>query len=321
MKRFLSRCALSLALAAPCVAGCSQTGCEVRGPSVSLYAPCDGSGVPPRQPFERLRSDRACYPPAGAPCPSCSARPPVLIQSPAPPLATHPPRNLGGYGAMPRGPENPGAAPIATEPPASQPGQGPIVRLSVPEPMPLDKPRDPVKPDKPQSPEPPATAKKPAPEDQGGTPSLPVGIARFAEVKPEKIACGLKPHPVDGLSWLQARGYRTVLHVRHPGETGPADRRVIEKAGLRYVSLDASAATLSKELADQFARLVNDPTNQPVFVYDQDGALTGVLWYLYFRNIENLPEDQAKTRAARLGFKEDGSDEARALWAAVKRIQ
>jgi protein tyrosine phosphatase (PTP) superfamily phosphohydrolase (DUF442 family) len=162
--------------------------------------------------------------------------------------------------------------------------------------------------------------KKPAVEDGDGTPALPVGIAGFAEVKAGKVATGLKPHPTDGLSWLKAQGYRTVVHVLPPGESDSADRRLVEKAGMKYVAIEVSAATLTREVADRFNRTVGDRKAQPLFVYDRDGKLAGAMWYLYSRLVDGAGEDVARSRAANLGFKDDDSEEYRALWTAAQAV-
>ena len=79
--------------------------------------------------------------------------------------------------------------------------------------------------------------------------------APFDELKPvlkKSIAAGR----LDGLDWLQTNGYRTVLHLRQPGEDDSADRRQIEKRGLKYLSLELSPQTLTQGVLDEFNRLV-----------------------------------------------------------------
>jgi protein tyrosine phosphatase (PTP) superfamily phosphohydrolase (DUF442 family) len=132
------------------------------------------------------------------------------------------------------------------------------------------------------------------------TPALPVGIPQFAAAGP-KIACGLKPD-LDGLDWLKANGFQTVVHVRAAGEDDSADRRQIEKRGMKYVAIDCSTATPSRPLVDEFSRTVTDRANQPIFVYDRNGSLTGGLWYQHYRLTERLADGDARVRAVRLGL-------------------
>jgi protein tyrosine phosphatase (PTP) superfamily phosphohydrolase (DUF442 family) len=154
-------------------------------------------------------------------------------------------------------------------------------------------------------------------DDRGLSPSLPVGIPHFAVVR-DQVASGLKPL-LDGLDWLQAKRYKTVLHIRAPGEDDAADRREIEKRGLKYLTLEVSPQTLSPAIVEQFNRIVTDTANHPLFVYDQDGMLAGGLWYLHFRSAERLPDEEARSRANRLGLKESPDGEHRAMWLAIQK--
>lgn len=148
--------------------------------------------------------------------------------------------------------------------------------------------------------------------------ALPVGIPQFALAKAE-VATGLKPL-LDGLDWLQANGYRMVLHVRMPGEDDSADRQQIEKRGLKYAALEVSPQSLSQPIVDEFSRLVRDAKDYPLFVYDRDGYLAGGLWYLHFRLIDLQPDEPARVRAARLGFREDSEGTGRQMWLAIQKL-
>lgn len=148
--------------------------------------------------------------------------------------------------------------------------------------------------------------------------SLPGGIAQFTQVTP-KISAGLRPALEDGLDWLQAKSYRTVLHVRLPGENEDADRKEAERRGLKYQSLEVSPNLVTKETVDDFFKLLRDPDRQPVFVYDRDGALAGGLWYLWLRVIEEMPDDVARIRARSLGLREDREGAHRDMWQSVQK--
>jgi protein tyrosine phosphatase (PTP) superfamily phosphohydrolase (DUF442 family) len=155
-------------------------------------------------------------------------------------------------------------------------------------------------------------------EDRASTPPLPVGIPQFALAR-DRVASGLKPF-LDGLEWLRTNGYRTVLHLRQPGDEEAADRRLIEKHGLKYLSLEVSPQTLSQEMVEAFNRTVGDPANVPLFVYDKDGLLAGALWYLHFRTVDRATDDEARSKAARLGLKEDGDAARRTMWLAIQKV-
>jgi protein tyrosine phosphatase (PTP) superfamily phosphohydrolase (DUF442 family) len=145
-----------------------------------------------------------------------------------------------------------------------------------------------------------------------------VDIPQFATVK-DRVASGLKPYP-DGLQWLKDNGYRTVLHLRRPGEDDSADRKQVEKHGLAYLSLEVSPDTLTAEVAAQYNAVVNDAGKLPLFVYDKDGVLAGGLWYLYFRLAAGVNDNEALTRARRLGLREEQEGEGRRMWLAVQKV-
>jgi protein tyrosine phosphatase (PTP) superfamily phosphohydrolase (DUF442 family) len=153
-------------------------------------------------------------------------------------------------------------------------------------------------------------------EERDVTPPLPVDIPQFAMARP-RVASGQQPFP-DGVAWLQAHGYRTVLYVRAPGSDDAAARRQFEKYRLRYLTLEVSPQTLTKQVVEQFNAIVTDEKNLPLFVYDKDGSLAGGLWYLYYRLAEKLDDERARTEAARLGFQQDQDNNHRNMWLAVQ---
>jgi protein tyrosine phosphatase (PTP) superfamily phosphohydrolase (DUF442 family) len=144
---------------------------------------------------------------------------------------------------------------------------------------------------------------------------MPVGIARFNKVR-DDVASGLKPLVDGGLDWLQANHYRTVLHVRQPGQDDSVDRQQVEKFGMKFLSIEVSPQTLTRSVADQFNKTVSDPANYPLFVYDQNGKLAGALWYLSFRLADRNPDATARSRAAQIGLKDEDSD----LWLAIQKV-
>jgi len=177
-------------------------------------------------------------------------------------------------------------------------------------------PREQARLSEPQA-QPPAAPRSSGTEERDLTPPPPTGIPQYSVVK-TRVAAGLKPSSIDGLDWLKNNGYRTVLNLRQPGADDSSDRQQFDKRGLRYLSLEVSPQTLTKEIVDQFNQIVGDAGNQPLFVYDQDGVDAGGLWYLHFRIVDGATNQQALARAASLGLKEDGNDRQRDMWAAVQ---
>jgi protein tyrosine phosphatase (PTP) superfamily phosphohydrolase (DUF442 family) len=162
-----------------------------------------------------------------------------------------------------------------------------------------------------------AGAPKAPPEEEVDRPLL-VDIPQFEIARP-KVASGLQPFP-DGIDWLKSHNYKAVLHVRAPGNDTAAAKREFEKRGLRYLSLEVSPATLTRDVVAQFHRLITDPENLPLYVYDKDGAVLGGLWYLHARLYGKQSDERARREAQRLGFKLADEPAHRTMWVAVQEL-
>src|SRR5262249_35092449 len=133
------------------------------------------------------------------------------------------------------------------------------------------------------------------------------------------VATGQRPF-AEGVAWLAKRGYKTVLHLRDPSVDDASDRRLFEKKGLKYTSLDITPTTLTKEVYEKFAKQVNDVSSHPLFVYDKNGAVAGGLWYLYHRAHLKSSDEKARTEAQRLGLQLDDEGDHATMWLAVQAL-
>jgi protein tyrosine phosphatase (PTP) superfamily phosphohydrolase (DUF442 family) len=153
------------------------------------------------------------------------------------------------------------------------------------------------------------------PTDTG---EFPPDVPNFNPVY-DKVSSGLRPF-AGGFEWLKNRGYKTVLHLRGPGEDEAADRAEVERLGMKYLSLEVGPRTLNAELVKAFSKVVQEKDAQPLFVYDRKGLPAGALWYLHFRLTDNMPEAQARVKAMRLGLKEETTGDSADLWLAINQI-
>lgn len=275
-------------------------GCAAERPNtlpngaVSSFGSCNACAPSTRLPRGRLRP--FAVPTTPAPLPTIPPEPTPVT----PPPVTPPP--------VAPAPEGQGAAPVD---PSVRPSGDPGARLVVPEAGGGGARLAP-----PQGGEDaqPRTAQQP-PRDE--PPALPVDVPQFAIAR-KQVASGQKPF-ADGLNWLRDRGYRTVLHIRPPGEDDAAARRQFEAKGFQYLSLEVSPRTLTRDVVDQFNRIVTDRANLPLYVYDRDSSLAGGLWYLHFRIVDGQSSDRATVEAARLGLNPDADGGAhRDMWLAVQ---
>jgi protein tyrosine phosphatase (PTP) superfamily phosphohydrolase (DUF442 family) len=274
-----------------------------------IFAGCHHCGTQScYQPAPVIRSAGILPPAPLTPCQSCAVPPPAAPFIPPAPVA---PPSDSGFHPMP-----PGPAPSQWGP-ASPPG----VSLGVPVPA---LPRESARVGVPESPEPPKAPNAEMPREPEAavkprrSPSLPAGIANFAEAVPG-VAAGLRP-TLDGIEWLKTNEYRAVLQLRAPGENDDGDRRGFEQKGLRYISLEVSPKTLTPQLVEEFNKIVTEPGNRPLFVYDADGSFAGALWYLHFRTAGKLSDEEARRKAAALGLKEDAEGGPRELWLAIQKF-
>ena len=298
-------------LAAGLLAGC-QT-CR-RTEYTSARAPCcQACGEGPLPPRLAPLPPPAPFPPAGtAPAPGPYA------QGEGPRQATFvPPAPLPNPGRPAEGPAPPVPDGETTQPPA---------QIRPPVPLRRDAGRPPLG----DNNEPPAASipgkqapneDRPAPkvEEERDNP-LPIELPGFTIARPG-VASGLKPF-LDGITWLKSHGYKTVLHLRQPGEDNAAARRLFESKGFAYLSLEVSPARLSRELYQQFVKLVDSKANRPLYVYDRDRSAAGGLWYLYFRAHLDYTDARARAEAQRLGLQtdEDASDEHQTMLLAVQKL-
>ena len=107
------------------------------------------------------------------------------------------------------------------------------------------------------------------------------GVPRFAEVE-SGFSRGGRPSE-EGIRALAARGYRTIVSLRHDEE----ERARVLAAGMEYVEVPMKAGLLgapepTDDQARAFLAVVGDPARRPVFVHCRRGRdRTGVMVALY----------------------------------------
>ncbi|MFO0841697.1 MAG: hypothetical protein U0797_04745 [Gemmataceae bacterium] len=282
------------------------------GPQLRRRArPVAGQALPQAPPGPAVEGGSATFvPPSGdapPPAPPPATAPPPA-STPPPPPADPPASGLSQLDPLPR-----------SSAPSADSSSAPDVRLGPPAPIRRDSASVP-----PDATKEPPLANVPGDRLPRGTDpdgkEMPqaIDLPGFAIAAPG-VATGIKPFP-DGIRWLSEHGYKTVLHLRAPGEDTTATRRLFESKGLKYVTVEGSPARMSKELYEGFVRQVKDADSHPLFVYDRDGSVTGGLWYLYNRVEKNEPDDKARAEAQRLGLRFDDDPEHQAMVLAAQKL-
>jgi len=150
-------------------------------------------------------------------------------------------------------------------------------------------------------------AEPPAVEEKRAAASeVAVGIAEFAQVK-DTISAGQRP-TIEGLDWLKAKGYKTVVYLRGPKDDDTTDRRQVERREMKFVSLQVTPETLTQQWVDDLNQLIGDSASRPMFFYATDPQVASAAWYLHFRTAEFLTHDEARVRAGRYGRIDENSE-------------
>lgn len=125
------------------------------------------------------------------------------------------------------------------------------------------------------------------------------------------VSTGRRPD-LDGLDALTAERVRTVVYLHAPNRNPEADRRTFTARGIRFIPLTVNADAPNAAVLKQFDTLVAEPSLRPLHVYDDDGVLTGLAWYIHYRKVDRLTDDAARVRAGRLGWADDAHGRATA---------
>ena len=138
----------------------------------------------------------------------------------------------------------------------------------------------------------------------GGLASAPIdpGVTNFHQVN-EKIYRGAQPCAAS-FQKLAKIGIKTILDLRNEPDLWPAEKRAVEQAGMRFVSVPMYG--MSAPTADQMAKalaVLNDPAATPVFVHCRRGAdRTGTVIACYRISAQHWQNQKALAEARSLGM-------------------
>lgn len=104
---------------------------------------------------------------------------------------------------------------------------------------------------------------------------------------------------------LRARGYKTIVNLREPTETGAAideSRAAASAAGLKFVHLPLNASAPNESIVDEFIKVVADPANQPVFINCGSANRVAALWLTKRMLVDKWDEAAALEEARFIGL-------------------
>jgi len=106
-------------------------------------------------------------------------------------------------------------------------------------------------------------------------------ISNFATVSSTKILRGAAPSD-QGIERLSRQGVKTVVDLRLNGESSDHEQVLVDRLGMKYVHIPIGLHQPTVTQIVTFLRVVNDQSNQPVFVHCRFGAdRTGMLIGIY----------------------------------------
>jgi tyrosine-protein phosphatase SIW14 len=128
------------------------------------------------------------------------------------------------------------------------------------------------------------------------------GVRNFRQVD-DHVYRGAQPTR-DGFANLSKLGIQTVIDLREPGDRSVTERKWVNDAGMRYVSVPMyGMATPSNESVLKVLELLEDRSTGPVFVHCKRGAdRTGGVIACYRVEQDHWKNDQALTEARSMGM-------------------
>lgn len=108
----------------------------------------------------------------------------------------------------------------------------------------------------------------------------------------------------ESLARMAQAGYRTLVDLRAPEEPrGYDEAAAATRAGLRYVPIPVTQATLDDAAFDRFRGMMRDPDNRPVLVHCASSNRVGALLLPYFLLDERRPMEEAVAMARGAGLR------------------
>jgi protein tyrosine phosphatase (PTP) superfamily phosphohydrolase (DUF442 family) len=105
-----------------------------------------------------------------------------------------------------------------------------------------------------------------------------------------------------------ASGFRSVLSLRAGSEGVDLfrERAVVEKNNMRYFNIPVITSAPRPEQADEFLRLVKEPSNHPMLINCASANRVGAFMMIYRVLEQGWSEDKAVSEAYKIGLSSEG---------------
>ena len=105
-----------------------------------------------------------------------------------------------------------------------------------------------------------------------------------------------------------ASGFRSVLSLRAGSEGVDLfrERAVVEKSNMRYFNIPVVSSAPRPEQADEFIRLVKEPSNHPMLINCASANRVGAFMMIYRVLEQGWSEDKALSEANKIGLSSEG---------------
>lgn len=127
-------------------------------------------------------------------------------------------------------------------------------------------------------------------------------IRDFLQVNKD-FCTGGQPRP-EHFAMLKARGVKTVLNLRTPGEhRAEEEKAAVEAAGMKYYNIPVVYREPTFEQVDEFLRITDDPANRPMFVHCTAAIRVGGFWLIRRVMRDGMSWDAALAEAQKVGLR------------------
>ena len=136
----------------------------------------------------------------------------------------------------------------------------------------------------------------------------PQGIRNYTRVD-ATVACG-GATPPEALADLKRLGFTSVINFRTAQEEGAAieaSQNAANAAGLKYFHIPFR--TPSAEIATEFLSVVEQPSNQPVYIHCASANRVGAMWFIKRVKQDGWDDARAMEEAEAIGLRSEALKE------------